>query len=55
VVAGLRCNQRVWLHPFSAQGTNLNQIIGSDVLNPINGTASHGAYLYEIMRVASLP
>jgi hypothetical protein len=36
--------------PFAAHGANLNLIIGSSALDPINGTASHRAYLCEIQR-----
>ncbi|HVH81115.1 MAG TPA: molybdopterin dinucleotide binding domain-containing protein, partial [Stellaceae bacterium] len=40
--------------PFAATGANLNLIIGSDVLDPISGTASHRAYLCDITS-ASVP
>lgn len=38
--------------PFSADGANLNLIIGSAVVDPVSGTASHRAYLCEIRRAA---
>ncbi|HUB16568.1 MAG TPA: molybdopterin-dependent oxidoreductase [Acetobacteraceae bacterium] len=38
--------------PFSADGANLNLIIGSDMLDPVSGTASHRAYLCEIRPAA---
>jgi len=34
--------------PFSAEGANLNLIIGSAALDPISGTAAHKSYLCEI-------
>jgi len=36
--------------PFGREGANLNLIIGSAVLDPVSGTASHRAYLCEIRR-----
>jgi anaerobic selenocysteine-containing dehydrogenase len=38
--------------PFGPTGANLNRIIGSAVLDPVSGTASHRAYLCEIQRIA---
>jgi anaerobic selenocysteine-containing dehydrogenase len=37
--------------PFSADGANLNLVIGGDARDPISGTAPHRAYLCEIRRV----
>jgi anaerobic selenocysteine-containing dehydrogenase len=38
--------------PFGPHGANLNLLIGSAVLDPISGTASHRAYLCDINRAA---
>jgi anaerobic selenocysteine-containing dehydrogenase len=38
--------------PFASHGANLNLLIGSAVLDPISGTASHRAYLCDILRTA---
>ena len=40
--------------PFSADGANLNLIIGRSVLDPVSGTASHRAYLCEIRRAGAV-
>jgi anaerobic selenocysteine-containing dehydrogenase len=36
--------------PFSADGANLNLIIGNDVIDPVSGSVPHRAYLCEIRR-----
>jgi anaerobic selenocysteine-containing dehydrogenase len=36
--------------PFGPGGANLNLIIGTAVLDPVSGTASHRSYLCEIRR-----
>ena len=36
--------------PFGPDGANLNLLIGSAVLDPVSGTASHRAYLCEVRR-----
>jgi anaerobic selenocysteine-containing dehydrogenase len=36
--------------PFASDGANYNLLIGSTVLDPVSGTASHRAYLCEIRR-----
>ena len=36
--------------PFGPDGSNLNLIIGTAVLDPVSGTASHRSYLCEIRR-----
>jgi anaerobic selenocysteine-containing dehydrogenase len=38
--------------PFGPDGANLNLIIGTAVLDPVSGTASHRSYLCEIRRAA---
>jgi hypothetical protein len=38
--------------PFGPDGANLNLIIGTAVLDPVSGTASHRSYLCEIGRAA---
>jgi hypothetical protein len=38
--------------PFASHGANLNLIIGSPALDPVSGTASHRAYLFEIRPAA---
>jgi anaerobic selenocysteine-containing dehydrogenase len=38
--------------PFGPDGANLNLLIGSAVLDPVSGTASHRSYLCEIRRAA---
>jgi anaerobic selenocysteine-containing dehydrogenase len=38
--------------PFSADGANLNLIIGATALDPISGTASHRAYVCDVQRAA---
>ena len=38
--------------PFGPGGANLNLIIGTAVLDPVSGTASHRSYLCEIRRAA---
>jgi anaerobic selenocysteine-containing dehydrogenase len=37
--------------PFSAEGTNFNLLIGSEVLDPISGTAAHKSYLCDVRPV----
>jgi anaerobic selenocysteine-containing dehydrogenase len=37
--------------PFGPDGANFNLLIGSNVVDPVSGTASHRAYLCEIRRV----
>ncbi|HEU5086062.1 MAG TPA: molybdopterin dinucleotide binding domain-containing protein, partial [Roseiflexaceae bacterium] len=37
--------------PFSAEGANLNLIIGNDAIDPISGSVPHRAYLCQIRRV----
>jgi anaerobic selenocysteine-containing dehydrogenase len=34
--------------PFSSNGSNLNLLIGTAVLDPISGTAPHKSYLCEV-------
>ena len=34
--------------PFGPSGANLNLIIGTAVVDPVSGTASHRAYLCEV-------
>jgi anaerobic selenocysteine-containing dehydrogenase len=36
--------------PFGPDGANLNLIIGTAVLDPVSGTASHRSYLCEVRR-----
>ena len=36
--------------PFSAEGANLNLIIGNDAIDPISGSVPHRAYLCEVRR-----
>jgi anaerobic selenocysteine-containing dehydrogenase len=38
--------------PFTAEGANLNLIIGTAALDPVSGTAPHKSYLCEIRRTA---
>jgi anaerobic selenocysteine-containing dehydrogenase len=38
--------------PFSADGANLNLIIGVAALDPVSGTAAHKSYLCEVRRAA---
>jgi anaerobic selenocysteine-containing dehydrogenase len=38
--------------PFASHGANLNLLIGTAVLDPVSGTASHRAYLCDIQRTA---
>jgi anaerobic selenocysteine-containing dehydrogenase len=38
--------------PFSAEGANLNIIIGNDAIDPISGSVPHRAYLCQIQRAA---
>jgi anaerobic selenocysteine-containing dehydrogenase len=39
--------------PFGPTGANFNLLIGTDVRDPISGTASHRSYLCEIRPIAS--
>jgi anaerobic selenocysteine-containing dehydrogenase len=39
--------------PFSADGANLNIIIGSDAIDPISGSVPHRAYLCQLHRIGS--
>ena len=38
--------------PFSADGANLNLIIGNEAIDPISGSVPHRAYLCQIQRLA---
>jgi anaerobic selenocysteine-containing dehydrogenase len=59
---GVVCGQHGWWQacpeigapgydPFSAEGANLNLIIGNEAVDPISGSVPHRAYLCEIRRV----
>jgi len=59
---GVVCGQHGWWQaseeigapgydPFSADGANLNLIIGNDAIDPISGSVPHRAYLCQISRV----
>lgn len=37
--------------PFSADGANLNLIIGNEAIDPIGGSVPHRAYLCQVRRV----
>lgn len=39
--------------PFSADGANLNLIIGNDAIDPVSGSVPHRAYLCQVRRVDS--
>ena len=41
--------------PFGPESANFNAIIGSTVLDPVSGTASHRSYLCEIRRLLRSP
>jgi anaerobic selenocysteine-containing dehydrogenase len=58
---GVVCGQHGWWQacpeigapgydPFSAEGANLNLIIGNDAIDPISGSVPHRAYLCQIER-----
>jgi anaerobic selenocysteine-containing dehydrogenase len=59
---GVVCGQHGWWQacpeigapgydPFSAEGANLNLIIGNAAIDPISGSVPHRAYLCEIRRI----
>jgi anaerobic selenocysteine-containing dehydrogenase len=59
---GVVCGQHGWWQacpeigapgydPFSAEGANLNLIIGNGAIDPVSGSVPHRAYLCQIHRV----
>jgi anaerobic selenocysteine-containing dehydrogenase len=63
---GVVCGQHGWWQacpeigapaydPFSAEGANLNIIIGNEAIDPISGSVPHRAYICQIHRIGSEP